>query len=71
MTTAEFIVAHRTDDPRQLALQASRFPDVDMPYALSQIQGWQKERTIVRLTIDGDQFKDCEVITLADPRKNK
>ena len=31
MTTAEFIVAHRTDDPRQLALQASRFPDVDMP----------------------------------------
>lgn len=44
MTTAEFIVAHRTDDPRQLALQASRFPDVDMPYALSQIQGWQVAR---------------------------
>lgn len=35
------------------------------------LQGWQKERTIVRLTIDGDKFKDCEVITLADPRKNK
>lgn len=44
MTTAEFIVTHRTDDPRQLALQASRFPDVDMPYALSQIQGWQAAR---------------------------
>lgn len=44
MTTAEFIVAHRTDNPRQLALQASRFPDVDMPYALSQIQGWQAAR---------------------------
>lgn len=44
MTTAEFIVAHRIDDPRQLALQASRFPDVDMPYALSQIQGWQAAR---------------------------
>lgn len=44
MTTADFIVAHRTDDPRQLALQASRFPDVDMPYALSQIQGWQAAR---------------------------
>lgn len=28
------------------------------------VQGWQKERTIVRLTIDGAQFKDCEVITL-------
>ena len=27
--------------PRKLALQASRYPDVDMPYALNQIQGWQ------------------------------
>ena len=27
-------------------------------------QGWQKERTIVRLTIDGAQMKDCEVVTL-------
>lgn len=26
--------------------------------------GWHKERTIVRLTIDGDKFTDCEVITL-------
>ena len=38
MTTAEFIVAHRTDNPRQLALQASRFPDVDMPYAVLRCQ---------------------------------
>lgn len=30
------------------------------------IQGWHKDRTIVRLTIDGDKFPDCEVITLAD-----
>ena len=29
------------------------------------LQGWHKERTIVRLTIDGKKFKDCEVITLA------
>ncbi|MBR5686881.1 MAG: metallophosphoesterase family protein [Prevotella sp.] len=28
------------------------------------MQGWQKERTLVRLTIDGDRFSDCEVITL-------
>ena len=28
------------------------------------MQGWQKERTIVRLTIDGAQMKDCEVVTL-------
>ena len=28
------------------------------------LQGWHKERTLVRLTIDGKEFKDCEVITL-------
>lgn len=28
------------------------------------IQGWQKERTLVRLTIDGIQMRDCEVVTL-------
>ena len=33
------------------------------------LQGWHKDRTLVRLTIDGSQMKDCEVITLADPRK--
>lgn len=41
MTTAEFIREYRERDIRQLALQANRFPDVDMPYALDQIQGWQ------------------------------
>ena len=41
MTTAEFIREYRERDIRQLALQANRFPDVDMPYALGQIQGWQ------------------------------
>ena len=35
------------------------------------LQGWHKERTLVRLTIDGSRFTDCEVITLADPRKNQ
>lgn len=28
------------------------------------MMGWQKERTIVRLTIDGADMHDCEVITL-------
>jgi putative phosphoesterase len=28
------------------------------------LQGWHKERTLVRLTIDGRDFKDCEIITL-------
>ena len=41
MTTSEFVKQFRQDDPRKLALQASRYPDVDMPYALNQIQGWQ------------------------------
>ena len=30
------------------------------------LQGWHKERTLVRLTIDGKEFKDLEVITLGD-----
>ncbi len=34
------------------------------------IQGWQLERTLVRLTIEGSQFTDCEVIKLGktDPQ---
>ena len=30
------------------------------------LQGWHKERTLVRMTIDGREFKDLEVITLGD-----
>lgn len=44
MTTSEFILQHRMSNPRDLALQARRYPDVDMPYALNQIQGWQTAR---------------------------
>ena len=44
MTTSEFILQHRQSNPRDLALQARRYPDVDMPYALNQIQGWQTAR---------------------------
>ena len=44
MTTAEFIREHREQDVRQLALHANRFPNVDMPYALDQIRGWQIAR---------------------------
>jgi putative phosphoesterase len=28
--------------------------------------GWHKERTLVRLCIEGNKFTDCEVITLKD-----
>lgn len=41
MTTNEFIERNRHEDVKKLALSASRFPDVDMPYALQQISGWQ------------------------------
>ena len=44
MTTSEFIARFRTSDSRDLALQSRRYPDVDMPYALNQIQGWQTAR---------------------------
>ena len=44
MTTAEFIQEYREKDIRQLALRSARFPDVDMPYALDQIKGWQTAR---------------------------
>ena len=37
----QFIKEHREDDIRQLALQAGRYPDIDMPTALTQIAGWQ------------------------------
>lgn len=39
---SDFILQHRQDDVRQLALQADRYPGVDMPYVLDQIAGWQK-----------------------------
>lgn len=29
------------------------------------MSGWHKERTLVRLTIEGSRFTDCEVITLS------
>jgi 16S rRNA G966 N2-methylase RsmD len=44
MTTEDFIREHRTDDIRRLALWGDKYPDVDMPYALDQIAGWQKAR---------------------------
>ena len=27
-------------------------------------QGWHQERTLIRLTVEGNKFADCEVITL-------
>lgn len=45
MTSEQFVLANRNADVRQLALKASRYPEVDMPWALDQIRGWQMART--------------------------
>ena len=42
--TIEFIREHRNDDVRTLALQAGRYPTVDMREAVTQIEGWQHAR---------------------------
>ena len=43
MTNAEFIRQHRQDDVRSLALKKAP-SDVDLPYCLTQIEGWQTAR---------------------------
>lgn len=42
--TIDFIEQHRCDDVRSLALQAKRYPDVDIREAVVQIEGWQQAR---------------------------
>ena len=42
--TIEFIIAHRNEDARTLALQAKRYPSIDMREAVAQIEGWQQAR---------------------------
>lgn len=39
--TVSFITQHRHENVHDLALQASRFKEVDMLFALQQIAGWQ------------------------------
>lgn len=43
--TEKFILEHRSDDVRQLALRRQNTEGVDMAYALQQIDGWQRART--------------------------
>lgn len=43
-TTARFIDEHQHDDVRTLALQSSKYPDVDMAVAVTQISGRQMAR---------------------------
>lgn len=39
--TSDFVMTHRNDDVKQLALKGTRDKDVDLPFSLNQIQGWQ------------------------------
>ena len=61
MGTKAFILAHRNDDTRTLALQASKYPDVDMAFAIDQIRGWQKARSKL------PSWAACEDITYPPP----
>lgn len=56
--TTEFIRAHIDDNIQQLALQASKYPDLDMPYIIRQINGLQKVRQKIPLyyNTEGIQF---------------
>ena len=42
--TIDFIHKHQDEDVRQLAFLGSKYPDVDMPFALDQIRGRQMAR---------------------------
>lgn len=52
--TQDFILHHRTDDIRTLALQAARYPSIDMHAAIQQIAGWQTARHKLPLWSDTD-----------------
>ena len=53
--TFDFIRQHQDDDVRQLAFLGSKYPEVDMPFALDQIRGRKMARTKLPLwaSIDG------------------
>ncbi|MBR5062788.1 MAG: SAM-dependent methyltransferase [Prevotella sp.] len=44
MSTEDFIQEHLHEDVRDLALQRAKFPNVDIPFVLEQISGWQTAR---------------------------
>jgi 16S rRNA G966 N2-methylase RsmD len=44
MTTSEFIHKYREEDIRKIAFLCDRNPEIDKPFAMNQIQGWQIAR---------------------------
>lgn len=57
MRDIRFVQDHRLDDVRQLALQAGRYPDVDLPWALRQIAGWQTARQKIPAWAENDAIE--------------
>lgn len=50
----DFILQHRNDDPRDLALRQSRYPNIDVSYAVQQIAAWQTARKKLPLWAEND-----------------
>lgn len=65
----------RTNPPQLFIAGHSHILKVKHDHALDMLHinpgaagmmGWHKERTLVRLTIDGNKFADCDVVTLGN-----
>ena len=54
--TDEFILSHRNEDVRQLALKYINNKDIDIHYALTQISAWQKARIKLPLWAQKDDI---------------
>lgn len=54
--TKQFISRNKTADIHQLALQASRYPEVDVPFAIQQINGLQKVKLKIPLFYSTDNI---------------
>ena len=42
--TKAYVEAHKTENVQELALRGAKDPDIDLPTALRQIEGWQKAK---------------------------
>ena len=71
--TLHFIRTHRREDVRLLALQAHRYPSVDMPAAITQIFGWQIAKEKIPAWAENEQKAIREYyqqkISEAEPKK--
>lgn len=52
----QFMAAHRDDDMNSLLLHASRYPDIDVPFAVQQMEGRRKATLKFPSLLDFDDF---------------